>query len=123
MLMHYFHTAICFWAKTNCIYVIREIAFAIFSSHLRDKSLRNGGENGFFTNYDRTLKRHGNVAANICGDDCLFLTSWIICILWSYVEECSTSYDNKSIHIHYERYAINAAAYGSALLTSIFVRR
>ena len=36
-----FHTAICFWAKTNSSAGRREIACANFSSPLRDKPLRN----------------------------------------------------------------------------------
>ena len=36
-----FRTAICFGAKANSLYGRREIAFANFSSPLRDKSLRN----------------------------------------------------------------------------------
>jgi hypothetical protein len=36
-----FHSAICFRAKANSYYGRREIAYANFSSPLRDKSLRN----------------------------------------------------------------------------------
>ena len=35
-----FHTAICFRAKTNSFYGNREIAYANFSAHLRNKVAR-----------------------------------------------------------------------------------